>query len=149
MTAWVARLLALLIRGRRRARPGGAQLARVDGCRLRRVPRHEGVRGVREATQARRPHVGCPICPPEVLFCPTNQIIVRTRLTVCTDACRVTLMNNAANFVIDLGNNESVAVGVFPDQDGTFTALARTVSKTFKTEAGARRWLSRITGKKW
>ncbi|EAW1749987.1 DUF1391 domain-containing protein [Salmonella enterica subsp. enterica] len=39
---------------------------------------------------------------------------------------------------IDLGNNESVVYGVFPNNDGTFTR-----SKTFKTEAGARRWLTR------
>ncbi|EHN7429675.1 DUF1391 family protein [Escherichia coli] len=35
--------------------------------------------------------------------------------------------------------------GVFPNQDGTFTAMTYTRSKTFKTEAGARRWLTRNT----
>ncbi|WP_247999333.1 DUF1391 family protein [Escherichia marmotae] len=39
---------------------------------------------------------------------------------------------------INLGNNESLVCGVFPNQDGTFTAMTYT---TFKTEAGARRWL--------
>ncbi|EBF8256718.1 DUF1391 family protein [Salmonella enterica subsp. enterica serovar Adjame] len=44
---------------------------------------------------------------------------------------------------IDLGNNESVVYGVFPNNDGTFTAMTFTRSKTFKTGAGARRWLTR------
>ncbi|EAM4563142.1 TPA: DUF1391 domain-containing protein [Salmonella enterica] len=44
---------------------------------------------------------------------------------------------------IDLGNNESVVYGVFPNNDGTFTAMTFTRSKTFKTEAGAQRWLTR------
>ncbi|EAN3267095.1 DUF1391 family protein [Salmonella enterica] len=46
---------------------------------------------------------------------------------------------------IDLGNNESVVYGVFPNNDGTFTAMTYTKSKTFKSEAGARRWLARNT----
>ncbi len=33
---------------------------------------------------------------------------------------------------IDLGNNESMVCGVFPNQDGTFTAMTYTKSKTFK-----------------
>lgn len=44
---------------------------------------------------------------------------------------------------IDLGNNESVVYGVFPNNDGTFTAMTFTRSKTFKTESGAQRWLTR------
>ncbi|BDY50526.1 hypothetical protein MUTS4_36900 [Escherichia coli] len=36
--------------------------------------------------------------------------------------------------------------GVFPNQDGTFTAMTYTKSKTFKTENGARRWLERNSG---
>ncbi|NJB22647.1 DUF1391 family protein [Escherichia coli] len=44
---------------------------------------------------------------------------------------------------IELGNSESLVCGVFPNQDGTFTAMTYTKSKTFKTEAGARRWLAR------
>ncbi|EBY5571599.1 DUF1391 domain-containing protein, partial [Salmonella enterica subsp. enterica serovar Stanley] len=31
---------------------------------------------------------------------------------------------------IDLGNNESVVYGVFPNNDGTFTAMTFTRSKT-------------------
>ncbi|EMK5080877.1 DUF1391 family protein [Escherichia coli] len=46
---------------------------------------------------------------------------------------------------IDLGNSESLVCGVFPNQDGTFTAMY-TKSKTFKTENGARRWLERNSG---
>ncbi|EEC9358039.1 DUF1391 family protein [Escherichia coli] len=46
---------------------------------------------------------------------------------------------------IDLGNNESLVCGVFPNQDGAFTAMTYTKSKSFKTEAGARRWLARNT----
>ncbi|EEY4268991.1 DUF1391 domain-containing protein, partial [Escherichia coli] len=34
---------------------------------------------------------------------------------------------------IDLGNNASLVYGVFPNQDGTFTAMTYTKSKTFKT----------------
>lgn len=41
------------------------------------------------------------------------------------------------------GNNESLVCGAFPNQDGTFTAMTYIKSKTFKTEAGARRWLAR------
>ncbi|HDI6103756.1 TPA: DUF1391 family protein [Escherichia coli] len=47
---------------------------------------------------------------------------------------------------IYLGNNESLVYGVFPNQDGTFTAMTYTKSKSFKTEAGARRWLGRHSG---
>lgn len=46
---------------------------------------------------------------------------------------------------IDLGNSESLVCGVFPNQDGTFTAMTYTKSKTFKTESGARCWLVRNT----
>ncbi len=48
---------------------------------------------------------------------------------------------------IDLGNNESMVCGVFPNQDGTFTAMTYTKSKTFKTETGARRWLAEAHSK--
>jgi len=44
---------------------------------------------------------------------------------------------------IDLGNNESLKTGVFPAGNGTWLAMTFTRSKTFKTEAGARRWYSR------
>lgn len=50
-----------------------------------------------------------------------------------------------ANITIDLGNNESMSKGVFPQNDGTFLALTFTQSKRFKTRAGAERWLVRKT----
>lgn len=46
---------------------------------------------------------------------------------------------------IDLNNNESLASGVFPNHDGSFTAMTFTRSKTFKTETGANNWLKRNT----
>ncbi|STJ19204.1 putative prophage protein [Escherichia coli] len=45
---------------------------------------------------------------------------------------------------IELGNNESLVYGVFPNQDGTFTAMTYTKSKTFKTE----KWCPSLAGKK-
>ncbi|ATZ30581.1 hypothetical protein CV83915_00204 [Escherichia coli] len=57
------------------------------------------------------------------------------------------LRGNEVNMdTIDLGNNESLVYGVFPNQDGTFTAMTYAKSKTFKTESGARRWLVRHSG---
>ncbi|WP_159281199.1 DUF1391 family protein [Rahnella variigena] len=44
---------------------------------------------------------------------------------------------------IDLGNNESLVTGVFPNYNGTFTALTFTKSKEFKTKTGAKKWLNR------
>ena len=65
-----------------------------------------------------------------------------TGLSSATPALR----GNEVNMdTIDLGNNESLVCGVFPNQDGTFTAMTYTKSKTFKTESGARRWLARNT----
>ena len=56
------------------------------------------------------------------------------------------LRGNEVNMdMLNLGNNESLVYGVFPNLDGTFTAMTYTRSKTFKTEAGARRWLTRNT----
>ncbi|WP_443006228.1 MULTISPECIES: DUF1391 family protein [unclassified Serratia (in: enterobacteria)] len=43
----------------------------------------------------------------------------------------------------DLGNNECVKTGVFPNGNGTFTAITFTKSKEFKTETGAAKWLAR------
>lgn len=43
----------------------------------------------------------------------------------------------------DLGNNEEISRGVVDNNDGTYTALTSVESKTFKTEAGARRWFAR------
>ena len=45
--------------------------------------------------------------------------------------------------VFDLGNNESVAVGITEEADGEFVALTRVDSKTFKTRKGAENWLMR------
>ncbi len=53
------------------------------------------------------------------------------------------MSNTDTNEVIDMGNNESMARGVFPNADGTYTALTYTQSKTFKTRAGANRWYIR------
>ena len=44
---------------------------------------------------------------------------------------------------LDLGNNEQLNQGVFKNNDGTFTALTFSQSKTFKTENGANKWLAR------
>lgn len=44
---------------------------------------------------------------------------------------------------IDLGNNETLAAGIVRESDGTFTAITLSASKTFKTAAGAKRWLAR------
>lgn len=44
---------------------------------------------------------------------------------------------------IDLGNNEQLSTGVATNQDGTFTAMTFTASKTFKTRKGAEKWLAR------
>lgn len=44
---------------------------------------------------------------------------------------------------IDLGNGESLVRGVVRQNDGTYLALTFSRSRVFKTEAGARRWLSR------
>lgn len=44
---------------------------------------------------------------------------------------------------IDMDNNETISRGVVHNADGTFTALTFSVSKTFKTRAGAERWLAR------
>ena len=47
---------------------------------------------------------------------------------------------------LDLGNNEQLSTGVFPNDDGTFTAMTFTKSKDFKTLAGATKWYARHTG---
>ena len=48
----------------------------------------------------------------------------------------------STTFHIDLGNNESLTRGVFKNSDGTYTALTFSQSKTFKTQAGAIKWLA-------
>ena len=47
---------------------------------------------------------------------------------------------------LDLGNNESLSQGAFPQHDGRFLALTFTRSRWFKTERGAVRWLKRQLG---
>lgn len=44
---------------------------------------------------------------------------------------------------IDLGNNETAGLGIFPHADGTFLAMTFTASKSFKTRKGAVAWLAR------
>lgn len=51
------------------------------------------------------------------------------------------------NNTIDLGNNESMSRGVFPQADGTFLALTFSQSKTFKTRKGAEQWIARKAGR--
>jgi hypothetical protein len=55
-------------------------------------------------------------------------------------------MTTTKNETLDLGNNESVSRGVYAVPEG-FLALAFSRSKTFKTRAGAERWLARVTGR--
>jgi hypothetical protein len=47
------------------------------------------------------------------------------------------------NSTYDMGNNETAKTGVFPNNDGSFTAMTFTKTKQFKTETGAQRWFSR------
>lgn len=47
------------------------------------------------------------------------------------------------NKVEDPGNNESRALGLFDNQDGTFTGLTHSASKTLKTRKGIEDWLAR------
>ena len=47
------------------------------------------------------------------------------------------------NVTIDLGNNESMSAGVFPQADGSFLAMTFSQSKHFKTRGGADRWFAR------
>lgn len=42
---------------------------------------------------------------------------------------------------LDLGNNETRAIGIFPQHDGSFMALTLSQSQSFKTRGGAERWL--------
>jgi hypothetical protein len=44
---------------------------------------------------------------------------------------------------LDLGNNETLSKGISKNNDGTFTALTFTQSKTFKTLNGAKKWLAK------
>ena len=44
---------------------------------------------------------------------------------------------------IDLGNNESISRGINKNNDGTYTAMTFSKSKTFKTLKGAENWMKR------
>lgn len=48
----------------------------------------------------------------------------------------------ATTKTLDLGNNETLSRGLFPQADGTFLAMTYSQSKTFKTRKGAVRWLA-------
>ena len=48
----------------------------------------------------------------------------------------------ATTTAVNLGNNESISRGVTANADGTFTAVTFTISKTFRTYAGACKWLA-------
>lgn len=56
------------------------------------------------------------------------------------------MANQVQNKTIELGNGDTLSRGVFQNADGTFTALTFAKSKTFKTEAGAIRWLIKNCG---
>jgi hypothetical protein len=49
---------------------------------------------------------------------------------------------NSTKTNINLGNNESLARGISKNSDGTFTAVTFSASRSFKTYAGAVRWLA-------
>ena len=51
-------------------------------------------------------------------------------------------MKTATTTAIDLGNNEAISRGITANADGTFTAVTFTASKTFKTYAGACKWMA-------
>lgn len=44
---------------------------------------------------------------------------------------------------LDLGNNEQISKGITKNNDGTYTAMTFTRSKTFKTVKGAQKWMER------
>ena len=53
------------------------------------------------------------------------------------------MMTTTNHTTLDLGNNESLVCGIFPQADGTFDALTFTATKNFKTRKGAEKWLAR------
>ncbi len=55
--------------------------------------------------------------------------------------------NDNSNKTLDLGNNESLSEGVFPQADGRFLAMTTTQSKWFATKGGAERWYARKTAR--
>lgn len=47
------------------------------------------------------------------------------------------------NTELNLGNNETLSKGIFKNSDGSYTAMTFTKSKTFKTQKGAEKWISK------
>ena len=45
---------------------------------------------------------------------------------------------------LETGNNESLARGIFRNENGGFTALTFSQSRRFKTYAGAVRWMAKF-----
>jgi len=43
---------------------------------------------------------------------------------------------------ISLGNNEAISRSITPNNDGTFTAVTFSTSKTFKSYKGAVKWMA-------
>jgi hypothetical protein len=65
--------------------------------------------------------------------------------------CYYNYINNAngvikMNKTISTGNNETLSRGVFPNNDGTWTAMTYSQSKEFKTQAGAAKWFAKRNG---
>ena len=48
-----------------------------------------------------------------------------------------------SNTTLNQGNNEKISKGVYANDDGTFTAMTFSKSKTFKTQKGAEKWLNK------
>ena len=58
-----------------------------------------------------------------------------------TDSVDTQGISDVTHFVQDMGNNESLTRGLFPESDGEFLAMTFTESKRFKTKEGAIKWL--------
>lgn len=56
-------------------------------------------------------------------------------------------MQNETKTTVNLGNNEQISRGVSKNSDGTYTAITFSASKTFKTYAGAVKWLAARSSK--
>jgi len=83
---------------------------------------------------------------------PERDRLAKSSLKVCLpcrcqhEAAGIKNTEDAKMTNIDLGNNESLVTGVFPNNNGTFTAVTLTKSKDFKTKIGAEKWLNRKSG---
>ena len=47
------------------------------------------------------------------------------------------------NTTINTGNNEQISIGIYKNNDGTYTAMTFSKSKDFKTLKGAQKWLAK------